>query len=41
MARESGVRTLETMAPTVEPLPRNPNGKVMKKQLRETGAGAQ
>ncbi len=31
----------ETMALTVEPLPRNANGKVMKRQLREAWAAAQ
>jgi len=31
----------ETMALTVEPLPRNANGKVMKRQLREAWAAEQ
>jgi long-chain acyl-CoA synthetase len=31
----------ETMALTVEPLPRNANGKVMKRQLREAWAAGQ
>jgi long-chain acyl-CoA synthetase len=31
----------ETIALTAEPLPRNANGKVMKKQLREAWAAAQ
>ena len=36
-----GLKVPETMALTVEPLPRNANGKVMKRQLREAWTAAQ
>jgi len=39
--RLSDYKVPETMALTVEPLPRNANGKVMKRQLREAWAAAQ
>jgi acyl-CoA synthetase (AMP-forming)/AMP-acid ligase II len=39
--RLSDYKVPETMALTVEPLPRNANGKVMKRQLREEWAVAQ
>jgi len=39
--RLSDYKVPETMALTAEPLPRNANGKVMKKQLREAWAAAQ
>jgi acyl-CoA synthetase (AMP-forming)/AMP-acid ligase II len=39
--RLSDYKVPETMALTVEPLPRNVNGKVMKRQLREAWAAAQ
>jgi long-chain acyl-CoA synthetase len=39
--RLSDYKVPETMALTTEPLPRNPNGKVMKRQLREAWAAAQ
>jgi acyl-CoA synthetase (AMP-forming)/AMP-acid ligase II len=38
-ARLSDYKVPETMALTSEPLPRNANGKVMKRQLREWAAG--
>jgi long-chain acyl-CoA synthetase len=39
--RLSDYKVPETMVLTAEPLPRNANGKVMKKQLREAWAVAQ
>jgi acyl-coenzyme A synthetase/AMP-(fatty) acid ligase len=39
--RLSDYKVPETMALTVEPLPRNANGKVMKRQLREAWAAGQ
>jgi long-chain acyl-CoA synthetase len=39
--RLSDYKVPETMALTSEPLPRNANGKVMKRQLREAWAAAQ
>jgi len=39
--RLSDYKVPETMALTVEPLPRNANGKVMKRQLREAWVAAQ
>ena len=39
--RLSDYKVLETMTLTTEPLPRNANGKVMKRQLREASAMAQ
>jgi acyl-CoA synthetase (AMP-forming)/AMP-acid ligase II len=38
--RLSDYKVPETMALSAEPLPRNANGKVMKKQLREAWAAA-
>jgi len=38
--RLSDYKVPETMTLTAEPLPRNANGKVIKRQLRETLAGA-
>jgi acyl-coenzyme A synthetase/AMP-(fatty) acid ligase len=39
--RLSDYKVPETIDLTMEPLPRNANGKVMKKQLREAWAAAQ
>jgi long-chain acyl-CoA synthetase len=39
--RLSDYKVPETMSLTAEPLPRNANGKVMKRQLREAWAVAQ
>jgi long-chain acyl-CoA synthetase len=39
--RLSDYKVPETMVLTAEPLPRNANGKVMKRQLREAWAAAQ
>jgi acyl-CoA synthetase (AMP-forming)/AMP-acid ligase II len=39
--RLSDYKVPETMALTAEPLPRNANGKVMKRQLREAWAAGQ
>jgi acyl-CoA synthetase (AMP-forming)/AMP-acid ligase II len=39
--RLSDYKVPETIALTTEPLPRNANGKVMKRQLREAWAAAQ
>ena len=39
--RLSDYKVPETMALTADPLPRNVNGKVMKRQLREAWAAAQ
>jgi acyl-CoA synthetase (AMP-forming)/AMP-acid ligase II len=39
--RLSDYKVPETMVLTAEPLPRNANGKVMKRQLREAWAVAQ
>jgi long-chain acyl-CoA synthetase len=39
--RLSDYKVPETMALIAEPLPRNANGKVLKKQLREAWAAAQ
>jgi acyl-CoA synthetase (AMP-forming)/AMP-acid ligase II len=38
--RLSDYKVPETMAITADPLPRNANGKVLKRQLRETLPGA-
>jgi acyl-CoA synthetase (AMP-forming)/AMP-acid ligase II len=39
--RLSDYKVPETMALTADPLPRNANGKVLKRQLREAWAAAQ
>jgi acyl-coenzyme A synthetase/AMP-(fatty) acid ligase len=41
MGAPSGFRTTRCRRLTVEPLPRNANGKVMKRQLREAWAAGQ